>query len=217
MKLRKKVVLGGIFLGLFAGIGIPLYVHSKADEHIYANIDSLSNRYVAIIFGAGLRTDGTPSKYLKDRLDAGILLYKSGKVSRILLSGDNGTNYYDEVTAMKIYCSVAGVPVKDIFLDYAGFDTYSTVYRAKDLFKVENAILVSQAYHLSRAVFLAQELGLDVVGFAADKGDYRMAKKNKIREQAAIVKAFFDVKRNRKPRFTGGDINIKGESNFDKK
>ena len=196
---------------------IWLYAKSGTRSLIYTDIEALPPKYVAIVFGAGIRPDGTPSKYLKDRLDAGIHLYQKGKVKRLLLSGDNGSKRYDELNVMKNYCLKAGLPPEDIFVDYAGFDTYSTVYRAKDLFKVEEAIMVTQEYHLERALFLGQKMGISSVGYAADKGSYQLARKNEIREQLALVKSVVDVSRRRKPKFHGGDIDIKGESNFYKK
>jgi SanA protein len=215
-KQLKSMLLTMIILGIL-GIGCLLFYISKSTQNaIYTAVDSLPSKYVAVIFGAGIRPDGTPSKYLKDRLDAGIFLYNNQKVKRILLSGDNGHKSYDELQVMKDYCVKAGVPKRDIFVDYAGFDTYSTVYRAKDLFKVDNAIMVTQAYHLKRALFLCRNLNIDAVGFAADNGGYQLAAKNKLREQLALVKCFVDVNRNRKPKYYGGNIDIKGPSNFDK-
>ncbi|OJV54816.1 MAG: hypothetical protein BGO31_15835 [Bacteroidetes bacterium 43-16] len=215
-KIRKIVLTTGI-AGLVGVGAIWAYVKSVSHAVIYKDLESVPAKYVGIVFGAGIRRDGKPSKYLKDRLDAGVLLYKNGKVKRILLSGDNGSNRYDELKVMKEYCVDAGIPPEDIFVDYAGFDTYSTVYRAKDLFKVDDAIMVTQAYHLERSVFLGEKMGISCVGFAADKGDYQLATKNEVREQLALVKSFVDVSRNRKPKYTGGNIDIRGVSNFYKK
>lgn len=215
-KIRKILVTTGI-LGIAGVTAIWSYVKSVSDADIYRDLESVPHKYVAIVFGAGIGPNGTPSKYLKDRLDAGISLYKHGKVKRLLLSGDNGSNRYDELKVMKEYCANAGVPAADIFVDYAGFDTYSTVYRAKDLFKVDEAIMVTQAYHLERAIFIGEKMGISCVGFAADKGVYYLAKKNELREQLALVKSFVDVSRDRKPKYHGGNIDIHGESNFDKK
>ncbi len=215
-KLRKLFIRAS--LASIVSVGAILwYVKSSSNATIFKDINAVPSKYVAIIFGAGIRQDGTPSKYLKDRLEAGIQLYKHNKVKRILLSGDNGSKRYDELEVMKNYCLNAGVPAKDIFVDYAGFDTYSTVFRAKDLFKVDEAIMVTQAYHLERAIFLGNKMGIQSVGFAADNGSYSLAKKNELREQLALVKSFVDVSRNRKPKYYGGNIDIKGASNFYKK
>lgn len=215
-KIKKLVLTTGI-VGIVGIAAIWGYVKSVSHADIYKDLESVPSKYVAIVFGAGIRADGTPSKYLRDRLDAGVLLYKSGKVKRLLLSGDNGSNRYDELKVMKEYCANAGVPAADIFVDYAGFDTYSTVYRAKDLFKVDEAIMVTQVYHLERAIFLGEKMGISCVGFAADNGSYQLAAKNEFREQLALVKSFVDVSRNRKPKYYGGNIDIRGASNFYKK
>ena len=191
-------------------------IKKKVNPLCYTDMDKVPETYTGIIFGAGIRNN-QPSKYLADRLDAGIALYKSGKIERLLLSGDNGQVNYDELTVMKEYCVAHGVPKEDIFVDYAGFDTYSTVYRAKDLFKVDEAIMISQNYHLDRAVYLGKVMGIKSYGFAADRGDYFFMQKNKFREYLALLKSFIDVHTGRKPRFYGGDINIHGSSNYDKK
>lgn len=213
-KRLRKIFVRSSLAGLVSVGAILWYVKSSSSATIFKDVNAVPSKYVAIVFGAGIRSDGTPSKYLKDRLEAGILLYKKGKVKRLLLSGDNGSKRYDELEVMKNYCLNAGVPAKDIFVDYAGFDTYSTVFRAKDLFKINEAIMVTQAYHLERAIFLGQKMGIASVGYAADNGAYQLAKKNELREQLALVKSFVDVSRNRKPKYHGGNIDIKGESNF---
>lgn len=216
-KKLRKIFLRASLAGIVSAGAILWYVKSSSNTAIFKDINAVPSKYVAIVFGAGIRKDGTPSKYLKDRLDAGIDLYNNKKVKRILLSGDNGSKRYDELEVMKNYCLKAGIPASDIFVDYAGFDTYSTVYRAKDLFKVNEAIMVTQQYHLERAIFLGKKMGIASVGYAADNGSYQRAKKNEIREQLALVKSFVDVSRNRKPKYYGGNIDIKGESNFYKK
>ncbi|HRP88913.1 MAG TPA: ElyC/SanA/YdcF family protein [Edaphocola sp.] len=217
MKLKKILRIGiwSVLLFLAIGMGIVGYMEQITRPLIYRQVEKVPNKYVAIVFGAGIQRNGLPSKYLKDRLDAGIRLYNSKKVQRILLSGDNGTKYYNELKVMKKYMVDAGVSANDIFVDYAGFDTYSSIYRAKNIFKVDQAVLVTQAYHLRRAVYIADKMGMDVVGFSADKGTYKNTKRNLIREQLAKIKSFFDVLRNRKPKFYTGEINIYGSSNYD--
>lgn len=214
-KLKIPLIAIGT-LGIFAA-GLVYGIKKKVNPLCYSNIEKVPQTYTAIIFGAGVRGN-KPSAYLQDRLDAGIALYKSGKVKRLLLSGDNGQVEYDELTVMKAYCTTHGIPAQDIFVDYAGFDTYSTVYRAKDLFKVDEAIMISQNYHLDRAVYLGGAMGITSYGYAADReGGYALMHKNKIREYLALLKSFVDVHIGRKPRFYGGDINIHGTSNYYKK
>ena len=125
---------------------------------------------MGIIFGAGINGD-KPSKYLKDRLDAGILLYKAKRINKILISGDNGSQEYDELAVMKNYCFNHGVDTTKISIDYAGFDTYSTLYRAKHIFNIKRATLISQEYHLNRAIHIGHNMGIKSVGYSANKGD----------------------------------------------
>lgn len=190
-------------------------VKSKTENEIYSELANVQGTKVAIIFGAGVRNN-KPSKYLKDRLDAGISLYKNHKVEKILLSGDNGRDEYDELTVMKLYCYDHGVDTAKIYIDYAGFDSYSTMYRAKHIFKVDTAILVSQDYHLNRCVYLGNALGVKSYGFNANTGVYMGYKYYSIREKLSITKSTFDVLRNRKPKYLGNPVDINGPSNYTK-
>lgn len=214
----KKVALRLSLLvltGILTFAGINFYVKRFSNPYCFRNTESLPESRVAIIFGAGIRNNA-PSKYLKDRLDAGIGAYKEGKARRLLLSGDNGSKSYDELAVMKAYCADHGVDTLQIFVDYAGFDTYSTLYRAKHIFGVEEAILVTQNYHLDRAVFIARNLDIDAVGYAADRGGYSNLRKNKIRELFATVKSVIDVMYGRKPKFLGKKVDMEGKGNFSK-
>ena len=213
-KLLKKLIYLFI-IGVIAIISINWYVKSSTSNLIYHTVNNLPKNEVGIIFGAGINGD-QPSKYLKDRLDAGILLYKTHKIDKILLSGDNGRDEYDELTVMKTYCFNHGVDTTKIFIDYAGFDTYSTMYRASHIFKIKKATLISQEYHLNRAIYIGQKLGVKSIGFSANKGEYLGYQYATFREYGSISKSFFDVIRNREPRFLGNEININGVSNYSK-
>jgi SanA protein len=127
---------------------------------------------VAIVLGAGLQRDGTPSPVLRDRVETAAELYFSGKVEKLLLSGDNRFIYYNEPGAMRTYALSLGVPDKDLVLDYAGRRTYDTCYRARAIFGVEQAIIVTQTFHLPRALYLCSQLGLSVTGISADRRRY---------------------------------------------
>ena len=196
-------------------VSVNLYVKSTTKNHIYNSLKRFPKNDVGIVFGAGINGD-QPSKYLKDRLDAGILLYKSKRINKILLSGDNGREEYDELTVMKNYCFKHGVDTSKIFIDYAGFDTYSTMYRAKHIFKIKRATLISQKYHLNRAIYIGQQLGIKSVGYSANKGEYSGYAHVTFREYISIFKSFFDVLRNREPHFLGNAIDINGVSNYSK-
>lgn len=213
-KLIKPIICLAI-AGVAFVIGINYYVKSKTNPSIFSNQNGLPKSNVAIIFGAGINNN-KPSKYLKDRLDAGIKLYKENKVQKLLLSGDNGNDAHDELTVMKNYCYEHGVDTTKIYIDYAGFDSYSTMYRAKNLFKVDTAILVSQQYHLNRAIYIGNKLGVKSYGFVANQGIYPGYKYVRFRESFAIVKSVLDVARNRNPHFMGETININGPSNYTK-
>lgn len=214
MRIFKKIFISGILLTVLIFI-IGFSIKWYADKYCFKDSSKIPNCTVGIVFGAGIK-NGVPSKYLKDRLDAGIDLYKKGKVKKLILSGDNGRDEYDEVSVMKEYCYSNNVDSNDIFVDYAGFDTYSTLYRAKHIFKVDSAILISQQYHLGRAVFTGRNMGLTVFGYAADNGSYGNYLKSKIREYPAIINAIIELIRHRKPKYLGEEIDVIGESNFGK-
>ncbi|WP_433779284.1 SanA/YdcF family protein [Flavobacterium anhuiense] len=215
MKKYFKIALYLAIIGLIAVVSVNYYVKSSTKTKIYYSAKKFPKNDVGIIFGAGINGN-QPSKYLKDRLDAGIMLWKTKRINKILLSGDNGRDEYDELTVMKNYCYNHGVDTTKIFIDYAGFDTYSTMYRAKHIFKIKRATLISQKYHLNRAIYIGQKLGIKCVGYSANKGEYLGYKYVCFREYGSIFKSFFDVLRNREPRFLGTQIDINGESNFSK-
>lgn len=218
MKKIKKLILPFIILCLITIVIIWVTnnnVKAKTESVIYTNLTDVPKTKVAIIFGAGINGD-KPSRYLKDRLDAGIALYKNNKVDKILLSGDNGRDEHDELTVMKLYCYQNGVDTSKIYIDYAGFDSYSTMYRAKHIFKVDTAILVSQKYHLNRCVYLGDKLGVKSYGYSADRGIYPGLKYYSFREKLSITKSVFDVLRNRKPKYLGETVDVKGPNNYTK-
>jgi SanA protein len=215
LKKYLKIFIYLAIIGLIAIVSVNLYVKSTTKKHINYSLKKFPKNDVGIIFGAGINGD-QPSKYLKDRLDAGILLYKSKRINKILLSGDNGNDEHDELTVMKNYCFRNGVDTTKIFIDYAGFDTYSTMYRAKHIFNIKKATLISQEYHLNRAIYIGQKLGIKSVGYSANKGEYLGYKYVCFREYLSVFKSFFDVLRNREPHFLGHSIDINGPSNYSK-
>jgi len=155
------------------------------------NIEHAPNARVAIVFGAGLFRDGSPSTVLKDRVKAAADLYFAGKIEKILMSGDNRFVYYNEPGAMQEYASGLGVPAEDIILDYAGRRTYDTCYRAIHIFGVRDALLVTQQFHLPRALFICNTLGVKSVGIRADQRQYFLI--NSIREFPATLMALWEV------------------------
>ena len=149
----------------------------------------------AIVFGAGLWRDGTPTSVLRDRIDTAAELYRAGKVQKILMSGDNRFLDYNEPGAMRAYALTLGIPPEAIVLDYAGRRTYDTCYRAKAIFGLQDATLVTQSFHLPRALYTCNALGLRAVGVASDQRQYRTASMLywNLRELPATVTAFLDI------------------------
>lgn len=163
------------------------------------NVESVPQMPAAIVFGAGIN-----SHEFHDRVRTAVSLYKSGKVAKLLMTGDNRHMNYNEPIAMKKAAVSLGVPEQDITCDFAGFRTYDSIYRARDIFGLRQAVLVTQRYHLPRAIFLAQSLGLEVVGVDAAVRSYGAWQKwYDLREIAAAEAAWLDVMTQRKPKFLG--------------
>jgi vancomycin permeability regulator SanA len=181
-------------------LGVLLLAIPRFITGIYSNprINSVSNaspERVAVVFGAGLRRDGTPTTILRDRVETAAALYKQGKVEKLLFSGDNSFLDYNEPGSMKEYALQLGVPEQDIVLDFAGRRTYDTCYRAKAIFGLERALLVTQPYHLPRAVFTCNMLGLKSTGVYADNYPYRKVSLGywNLRELPATLVAFWEL------------------------
>lgn len=166
----------------------------------------------AIVLGARVYPSGTPSPMLADRLETGVRLYRMGKVQKLLLSGDHGQTTYDEVNAMLQYVTERGIPEEDVFTDHAGFSTYDTMYRARDVFQVKTALVVTQRFHLARAVYTARTLGLEATGVEADIQAYADEQRVAMRDWLARVKAFVQLHITRpEPRYLGPTIPIDGD------
>ena len=166
------------------------------DHHYRGRIytlEAVPPQPVAIVFGAGVWPDGRLSDILADRVQTAVELYHAGKVRKLLMTGDNRFVYYNEPKHMRDYATAQGVPTEDIVLDYAGRRTYDSCYRALHIFGVKEAILVTQAYHLDRALFTADRLGLDVVGVGADRRSYIYLRSYWLRELLATPVAWWEV------------------------
>ena len=184
-------VAGGVLL-----TGLPwIYVRLKTQSRIYRTAADAPDAPVAIVFGAGLYRDGTPMPVLADRVATAVDLYKAGKVRKLLLTGDNRFPEYNEPEAMRQYAISLGVPEADLVSDYAGRRTYDSCYRARYVFQVKKAILVSQEFHLPRAVYLCDQLGISAVGVAADRRAYRTSSlvQWNLREWAACFFAILET------------------------
>lgn len=208
MKQLFRIIRLGIFFVVALVTVIFLIINMESYQYIETTVESLPKTQAALVLGAGLLTNGKLSPIFKDRIDTAILLYKAKKVETILVSGDDGTTDHNEVNPAREYLLTQGVPARDIFLDHAGFDTYSSMYRASIIFKVKSVIIVTQSFHLPRSVFIARKLGIKAYGTPADQHPYRF--KNNVREVLANVKAVLDILRNRTPKYLGEEIPITG-------
>ncbi|MBL8080388.1 MAG: YdcF family protein [Anaerolineales bacterium] len=197
MLLLKIGVRFFLFLGLFAIFVLFLtrFVFLIYASPMTFSLDIVPERKVAIVFGAGLLRDGSAGPVLSDRVETAVKLYQAGKVDKLLMSGDNRFVEYNEPEAMRQYALKAGVPDEDIVLDYAGRRTYDTCYRAYEIFKVKSAILVTQPFHMARALYLCNSFGVESVGVEADNR-YFLKRSRLIwntRELFAMMGAAWDV------------------------
>lgn len=164
------------------------------ENQIYFKIADVPEMKMAIVFGAGVKKNGQPSDVLKDRLKTAAELYEAGKIEKILVSGDNRFEGYSEPDSMYEYLTgVEDIPQSNVIRDFAGRRTFDTCIRAKEIWQIEEAILVSQEYHLKRAIFTCEGVDIDSIGFSATRQPYVFDKYYKLRELAAIYKAFVDV------------------------
>jgi SanA protein len=178
-----------VLLGLFR---IAMIVSSKDNTF---DVTSVPPAQVALVPGAGITADDRPTLALRDRIDGAIELYRAGKVQKILMSGDNSSVYYNEPGVMANYAIEQGIPESDIVLDYAGRRTYDTCYRAKEIFGLESVIVTTQQYHLSRMVFLCDQLGLNTSGIPVEQSDYLLNRYMiwNVREVLATLAAYIDI------------------------
>lgn len=226
----KKIsaVLLCFFLLLVAiPFAVDSYVVDQAKGNLLFLVDSLGENIAReelislqefdgdciLVLGAGLKEDGTPNYMLRDRLDVAITLYHEEAAPKMLLTGDNGRIEYDEVTAMKRYVMERGVPAEDIFLDYAGFSTYESMYRASHIFQVKKAVVVTQEYHQYRALYIGEALGLEVVGVASDQRTYQGQRYRDFRELLARNKDFVFSIFKPEPAYLGESIPIHSVGN----
>ena len=183
-----KLVLGVVVLAA-AVVGACNYAVIHTSEKNIVSLQSASdyNADAIVVLGASVFEDGTPSTILKDRLDDAVLLYGENAAPKIIVSGDNGDASYNESAAMKQYLVSQGIPSEDIFCDYAGFSTYETMYRAKNVFGCSKVVVATQTYHLYRAVYDARGVGMDAIGVASDYHTYQQQDWYNVREVAARV------------------------------
>lgn len=210
----KKVIIFLVIIMVVIGLivlGINFYVKASTKDQIIENGDysNLKDIDCIIILGAGIWGD-SPSPMLQDRLLQGIDLYEKGVSSKIIMSGDHGREEYDEVNVMKQYAIDNGVPSEDIFMDHAGFSSYESIYRAKEIFGAKRIVIVTQKYHLYRALHIANSLGIEAYGGGADPRQYVGAMYREIREILARNKDFVKCLFKPEPTYLGESIPVSG-------
>ena len=191
---RVFIVLLAVFiLTVIITIATNIYMIHKSKPSVISHDEALELEDVdcIIVLGCYVRPDGTPSNMLYDRLSVGTELYLDGAAPKLLMSGDHGREEYDEVNTMKDFATALEIPSEDVFMDHAGFSTYDSMYRARDIFGCKKVIIVTQEYHLYRALYVAEELGLEAYGVSADLRTYAGQWTRDIREVAARTKDFF--------------------------
>ena len=226
MKMRKEkkvkliiaIVIACVLLavvGISVLLGINARVKAVGGEGIITPEEAASFEDVdcIIVLGCLVKNDGTPSDMLNDRLKRGTELYFAGAAPKIIMSGDHGTEEYDEVNAMKQFAIDAGIEPCDVFMDHAGFSTYESIYRAKEIFGAEKIIIVTQEYHLYRAIYIARGLGIEAYGVGADYRTYRNQMQREIREVFARFKDFVNTIFKPEPTYLGEPIDINGDGN----
>jgi SanA protein len=206
--LKKVLYWSGMTLLVLAAVFVATnaLMVGLEQKRMYASAAEVPKRTVVIVPGAAVLRSGALSAVFKDRANAAMALYRAGKAQKILVSGGNSTVENNEVDPARKYLLSQGIPEADIYLDHAGFDTYSTMYRAREVFGVTGAIVATQSFHLPRALFIARSLGLDAVGYRAD--NVHLLPRNEVRESMARIKAVLEVVIHRSPKFLGDRIYI---------
>ena len=173
---HPRKTLAALFLILFmfglAPFALYFVIHQQYRSRMYSNLADVPTARAALILGAGIHRDWTPSDILADRIQAGVDLYKQKKVEKLLMSGDNRFANYNEPEVMLRRALELGVPAKDIQADYAGRRTYDSCWRAKNIFGQDKIVVVTQSFHMTRALFICNQLGLDAVGLLADSAEH---------------------------------------------
>ena len=215
----KKLItrLIGLFLGLAilgsaAVFGMNAYVLDTTASQILSPEEAakLTDVDCILVLGCLVKADGIPSDMLRDRLSRAVELYRAGAAPKLLMSGDHGRVDYDEVRAMKQYAVDAGLPSEDVFMDHAGFSTYESVVRAKEIFQAKKILIVTQEYHLSRALYIANAFGLEAYGVSSDLRSYSGQTGRDIREVLARAKDMLSCVLKPEPTYLGDAIPISG-------
>lgn len=205
-----------VLIGMVLTFGVNSYVKFIGGKKIISpeTATELTDIDCIIVLGCGVGSDGKPSWMLADRLTRGIDLYKQGVAPKLLMSGDHGREFYDEVNTMKQVAVDDGVLSNDIFMDHAGFSTYDSMYRAKEIFEADSIVIVTQEYHLYRAIYIAEKLGIKAYGVNADYHIYGGEKYREVREIFARCKDFFKTVFKPKSTYLGEVIPVSGDGDI---
>ena len=223
MKLRKnrllfRLTLIVLSLGLICILfwaGVNRHMSSSVADRILSPAEAAElDADCILVLGAGLRKDNSPSPILRERIDRGMELYRLGAAPKLLMSGDHGRVEYNEVGVMKALAIESGIPSEDIFMDHAGFSTYESLYRARDVFCAKRVIIVSQKYHLFRALYIADQLGIEAYGVGADVQRFYGQTTREMRESAARVKDFLYCMIKPSPTYLGDTIPVSGNGDL---
>lgn len=212
---RAAILLAGcIVLGILVVFAVDYHVKSFAKPYI-KSINELPSSEAILVLGALVHPNGDVSGILHDRLETAKEVYDTNTSLKVIVSGDHGTKEYDEVHAMKQYLMDKSLKSESIFMDHAGFNTYESMFRAKEIFQANRLIIVTQEYHLSRAIYIARKMGIDAYGVPADKMAYRAIKKYEAREILARNKDFVNVNFTKpNPTYLGEVIPISSDGNL---
>lgn len=210
------IALTCVILGAASVFGLDAYVRLSASPQILTpeQAAEIADVDCILVLGCLVKSGGVPSDMLHDRLRRGVDLYESGAAPKLLMSGDHGRDSYDEVDAMKQFAVDSGIPSTDVFMDHAGFSTYESIYRARDIFQANKIIIVSQEYHLYRAIYIAQALGLEAYGVSADYRNYLGQSARDFREVLARIKDIGYCIIKPEPTYLGESIPIFGDGDL---
>lgn len=213
MNLIKKMIKGAfvlILVFILSCVAIDQYVAINANRFI--NKENMGSANVVLVLGARVTPQKEPSPVLAERLDSAIKMYEEGIAKKVIVSGDHDSIYYNEVGVMKAYLVENGIPEQDIFMDHAGFSTYESMVRAKEIFGLESLIVTTQSYHLKRAVYIGRVLGIETFGVSADEGFNLYVLRYRYREMLARIKDFMYVHIVKPdPTYLGDPISIQGD------
>ena len=219
---KKKVFITVLIIivclaatGIAAVFGINAYVKQIGGRNIITSEEAAyKNADCIVVLGCQVKEDGKPSDMLSDRIKRGIELYKKGAAPKIIMSGDHGRKSYDEVNAMKQAAVDSEVPSSDVFMDHAGFSTYDSIYRAKEIFEADRIIVVTQKYHLYRALYIAEKLGIEAYGVDSDYRTYWGQLNREAREILARCKDFVKTVFKPKSTYLGETIPVSGDGDI---